>query len=165
MQLRGFHVSPLRARTRIMPKLIPYKLIFEARSGYLYARVEAEQISATTSKAYLAEVRAECDAHRSTRLMIDRRIPHVMSVIGFYNVSGNSVDILRGIKVAWLNPYPENHEMLEFAMTAANNRGGRYGLFTNEREAEEWLLDSQDSGGRSTRGHDNGDRSTAWLGD
>jgi hypothetical protein len=148
-----------------MPKLIPYKLSFEERSGYLYARVEAKQTSTATSKAYLAEVRAECNAHRSTRLMIDRRIPHVMSVIGFYNVFGNSVETFRGIKVAWLNPYPENQEMLEFAMTAANNRGARYALFRDEREAEEWLLDHQDSGGASTRGHDNGDRSTAWLSD
>src|ERR1043166_2934122 len=91
-----------------MPRLLPYKLTFEARDGYLYARIDAAEINQTTSAAYLKEVGDEFKRTGSSRLMIDRRIPHVTATIAKYALATASADILPRIKTAWVNPYPEH---------------------------------------------------------
>ena len=124
-----------------MSVFLPYQLTFTERSGYLYARVEALLVTSLTSAAYLREIRAEADRLGLKAVLIDRQIPSVGAVVGLFNIAGNSVPILKGIKTAWLNTFEENQDMLEFATRTANDHGAEYGLFTTEADAEAWLLD------------------------
>ena len=98
-------------------------------------------MTSTTSTAYLREIRAEADRLGLKAVLIDRQIPSVGAVVGLFNIAGNSVPILSGIKTAWLNTFEENQDMLEFATRTANDHGAEYGLFTAEADAEAWLLD------------------------
>ena len=122
-----------------MPKLIPYKLELSPRDGYLYARIECDKITEAISRDYLGRIRKECDDHGLSRVLIDRYIPHVTETVAKYAIASTSVDILSRVKTAWVNPFPKNREMLEFAMLVANNRGAMYGVFDTVAEAEQWL--------------------------
>lgn len=47
---------------------------------------------------------------------------------------------LSGIRTAFVNPFEQNSEPFDFAVTVGQNRGGQYGLFSNDPDGEAWLL-------------------------
>jgi len=47
---------------------------------------------------------------------------------------------LDGIKIAYVDLDPANHQNNQFGELVAENRGAFAKVFTNEKDAEEWLL-------------------------
>lgn len=119
-----------------------YDLIFEHREGYLYACVTAAKIDRKTALEYLHRV---ADAVRDSpynRLMLERDIPAVLSTADIFFTAEDFLDLVRGLRVAFVNTHATIQAELEFAMLIGTNRGAKYGLFNNVPDAEKWLLGS-----------------------
>jgi len=120
--------------------LLPYRLKFEDRKGYLYAHAEADTITEEIVRGYIDEVHAKVCEGRYQRVMIDRDISGTLPDAVVFNISKDTAQSFRGIKVALVNRHEPFHDSLRFSMNVAANRGGTNELFADEISAEEWLL-------------------------
>jgi hypothetical protein len=117
----------------------PYTLTFEERPGYLYALVEADTIDRNTALAYLFEVANQCSKLGATRLMLERWIPVMLSDSDLFFTTQDFLRMMQSVRVAFLNPYLEQKDDMDFAMTIASNRGAEFRLFGDSDRAESWL--------------------------
>jgi len=117
-----------------------YELIFEERSGYLYANVKADSITQEIAMAYLNEVMGRCRNLKFARLLIERDIPEMLPDGTLFFVASEFQQMNAGVRVAFVNKHVENDDALEFAVRVGMNRGADYGVFDNESDAERWLL-------------------------
>lgn len=122
----------------------PYKLSFEERPDYLYARIEAESIDRTTALSYLSEVARYCARIDAKRLLIHRDIPVMLPDADLFNTTTDFLEMVRGTRAAFVNPYQDLTEALDFAMVVGLNRGADYKLFNSIEDAEKWLLEDLD---------------------
>lgn len=118
----------------------PYTLNFAERPGYLYAHLTSETISEAIIRGYVSEIVAESDSTGRDRIMLVRDIPVVMTEGDVFHTVTDSLDMLRGKKLAIVNPHEVIEKELQFGMTVGQNRGGNYAVFADETAAEEWLL-------------------------
>jgi len=119
---------------------LPYSLRFENRDGYLYAHVQAEMISEKTVLGYISDVSEKVVETGYDRVMIVREIPGTLPDAVVFNISKQTAQRFRGIRVALVNRYEPFHDSLRFSMNVAANRGGTNELFLDEQSAEDWLL-------------------------
>jgi hypothetical protein len=117
-----------------------YRLRFEVREHYLFSHVQAEEINVEIARGYLREVADACSSVGATRCMVVRDIPEVFSDGGQYSIVHEAMEMFGRIKICWVNPFAVNQSSLNFATMVATNRGGRFGMFSNETDAEKWLL-------------------------
>ena len=117
-----------------------YELRFEDRPGYLYAHVRAPHVDEDIARAYLGEIADHCRGSHCSRLMIYRDIPEVLNGGALFFVAADLQAMLQNVRVAFVNPYEQNIEGLEFGNIVASNRGGSFANFATEPEAEAWLL-------------------------
>ena len=122
---------------------IRYELTFEERVQYLYAHVVAEELEYEAAQDYLLEIAKEVDRLDLKRLMIHRDVQHVMPRGQLFFTAANLAETFYLINVAFVNPYPELDEALNFAALTANNRGARFKVFREIEAAEKWLLKDQ----------------------
>jgi len=118
----------------------PYRLTFQVRKGYLFARIEAETINRSIALQYLKEIAEKCAELNLDRIMLDRLIPATMSNTDTFFVVGDLPQILGGRRFAVINPHSSNEDSLDFSALVGANRGARYRVFQNAEEAEAWLL-------------------------
>jgi len=116
-----------------------YVLEFRTRPDYLLAYLRVDKPDPKISFAYRRDLQAKCIETGATKLLVVRDIPSVLSTMDFFQMSEDSVSLLRGIRTAWVNPYPSLHSALDFSITVANNRGAIYGLFSDVGSAQKWL--------------------------
>ncbi len=117
-----------------------YELSFENRPAYLYAKVRAQHVDEDTARSYLSEIAEHCRRSHYSRLMIYRDIPEVLHGGALFFVAADLQAMLQNVRVAFVNPYAQNLDDLEFGNTVSSNRGGAYQTFPNESDAEDWLL-------------------------
>jgi len=120
----------------------PYKLSFEQRENYLYARVEAETIDRPTALEYLSEVARQCARLDAKRLLLDRDIPVMLPDAELFNTTTDFLEMIRGTRAAFVNPYQDLTDAFDFAMVVGLNRGADYRRFDNTEAAEKWLLEN-----------------------
>lgn len=118
----------------------PYTLNFTERPEYLYAHLTAETISADIIRGYVSEVAAKSDSTGKHRILLFRDIPVVMTEGDVFHTVSESLELLRGKKLAIVNPHAVIEKELQFGMTVGQNRGGNYAVFDNEASAETWLM-------------------------
>lgn len=118
----------------------PYTLTFTDRPDYLYAHLTSDTISEEIISAYVSDIVTESEAKDRHRIMLFRDIPVVMTEGDVFYTVSESLELLRGKKLAIVNPYPVIAKELNFGMTVGQNRGGNYAVFDDEGAAEAWLL-------------------------
>lgn len=118
----------------------PYTLNFSERPYYLYAHLTSDNISEEIIRGYVSELVAESDSTGRDRIMLFRDIPVVMTEADVFHTVSESLEMLRGKKLAIVNPHAVVEKELKFGMTVGQNRGGNYAVFDNEAAAEAWLL-------------------------
>lgn len=118
----------------------PYELRFEKRPGYLYAHVKAETMTGEIALRYLRQIMAEAARLDQLRLIIEREVPVMMSAGTLFFATTEFTDMIRGMRVAYVNPYPDLDKDMDFAQTIATNRGADYTVVRNVEAAEKWLL-------------------------
>ncbi|MEP6945059.1 MAG: hypothetical protein ABJA02_04020 [Acidobacteriota bacterium] len=124
--------------------LNPYKLRIENRKDYLFAHVEADELSLEIAHGYLSEVAEASRSLGLDKVLVLRDIPAVFPDSGQFGIAQDALEMLRGIKVCWVNPHAANQPGLDFAALVAGNRGAIFKIFTNESDAAAWLMDDQD---------------------
>jgi hypothetical protein len=118
----------------------PYELRFEERPGYFYAYAKAEQLTEEIALAYVREIVDEAARLDQTRLMIERDIPMMLPAGTLFFTTKEFTIMIEGMRVVFVNPYPELDDDMDFAITIATNRGADYTVVRNVEAAEKWLL-------------------------
>lgn len=119
-----------------------YELTFEERPGYLYAHIKADTMTEEMSAAYLGELADECARLGLTCVLIYREVPFVIDPTSIFFSMQKEIELLKGLKLAVVTPFPATEEALNFAILVSNNRGAKFNLHKTIEAAEEWLLKS-----------------------
>lgn len=117
-----------------------YELLFAERMGYLYAHLTAPTLTNHTITDALAEAVELCRAKKIRRLMLFRDIAEVLPDSQKFFAGVEAAELLHGIKFALVDPDPAHTSALHFFETVIMNRGVLNKTFTNESDAEAWLL-------------------------
>jgi len=117
-----------------------YELTFERHDGYLLAHVTADDITEELVADYLRAIAHKCNSTHSHCLIIDRNIPKILRIGALFLVATEFRRLIGDTRVAFVNPYPEISEALDFGIEVVNNRGADFRLFDDIASAEHWLL-------------------------
>ena len=117
-----------------------YHLTLENRHSYVFAHVKADTVDEGIAVGFLTETIAFCRNLDIDRLLLLREIPVMISDLSIYFASDKFLQMIWGIKIAIVNPFPELSEQLEFFHLVTTNRGADHYTFTNVPDAEAWLL-------------------------
>ncbi len=117
-----------------------YKLTFEVRPGYLYARIEAPAIDRETSLEYLTQIALKCGSLRMKKLLIDRDIPAILDDAGLTSVLADYVRLSSGMTIAFVNQHADLDIAMQNAIRTIPGRAVQFNYFTDVKAAEDWLL-------------------------
>jgi hypothetical protein len=132
-------MSDWHSDTSFMRKQSSYTLTCEERSGYLYAHVQADTIDRENALEYLRQIAARRASTRARRLLIFREIPVMLSDSDLFFTTREFLEMIGSTRIAFVNPFSEIEDGMNFAMTIGVNRGANYRLFSSAERAEEWL--------------------------
>lgn len=124
----------------------PYRIKFEHRSEYLYAYVSGEHDSAEISLAFWREIAAEYRKTNYQKILIEEDILESVSPADMYEI-GSEIPKLgfTNVRVAFFDRYLDHHELNQFGVLVATNRGLRSRVFSDFAQAEKWLLSNEPS--------------------
>ena len=121
-----------------------YQMRVEQKPGYLHVVVTGEN-SKENVAAYLAGMRGECIARGCFRVLIEERLegPRLRTLDVFELIFKGSREAL-GLytAIAFVDVNAEG-DLMQFAQTAAVNRGIPVSIFATVADAEQWLLRGQ----------------------
>ncbi len=118
-----------------------YTFSAEPRPGYLHVRVSGENTPETVAR-YVRETLEACAAHRVNRVLVEEHLegPSLSQMQMFDLIAGRAEQRPPAVTIAYVDVNPEHDfSRLNFAETAARNRGFLLHLFRTVPEAEEWL--------------------------
>ena len=116
-----------------------YEISIEERPGYLYARIKAFSAGPQAFQDLLQHIADECRRCKCTKALIYRDVPSMPGIGNTFQIVGRIEEMLRGIRIALVNPYPSNAAQLAFAVSIASGRGIDFKVFNTEPDAREWL--------------------------
>ena len=120
---------------------LPYKLEFEYRPHYLYAKVTGKEDSLNISLSYWNTVAAERKARNYTKVLVDEDLEQQPTLIDIFEVAAVlSTMGFEGSTIAFVDRQLDHLEYNKFAETVAVNRGVKGKVFIDLAEAEAWLL-------------------------
>src|SRR5689334_22440962 len=94
----------------------PYKLSFDERRHYLYARVSSDKASPEMAIGYLSEIVAECRELGYKRVIVERDIPDTLPVKKLVSLSADIARIgISDLKIAGVDQRVENRYLARFA--------------------------------------------------
>ena len=119
-----------------------YRLSFDNKPEYLHALVEGERDSYEISRRFWSEIAEECERVRPARLLVEEDLKEQLpSIADTYQGAAERPDMgLAGIRIAFLDRHPEQHEQNQFGELVARNRGINMKVFSDREEALDWLL-------------------------
>ena len=117
-----------------------YKLTFDVRTSYLFARIEAPSIDRETSLGYLSEIALKCADLRMKKLLIDRRIPEVLGKEHTGSVLAEYVRLSAGMVIALVNKRADINEPLDHFVGKLPSSGASFKVFDTIKAAEKWLV-------------------------
>ena len=119
----------------------PYVINFEGRNGYLYAYAQAEKDSYEISLDFWTQIAQRCKENDFSRVLVEEDFGTDNSTIDMYELVSQGHQIgLTGLKIAFVDRHITQIDNNLFGETVARNRGLFAKVFTDIREAEEWLL-------------------------
>lgn len=118
----------------------PYDLSTEERPGYLYIHLRSDTISEEIIRGYVSDIVENSDRTGLDHILLYRDVPAIMTEGEVFHTVNDSLEALRGKKLALVNPHPALDKELKFGMTVGRNRGGNYQVFATIEAAEHWLL-------------------------
>ncbi len=119
----------------------PYKLEFDQKAEYLYARVSGDKDSLAISTQYWREIADECRRVKCSKLLIVEDIKETPSMMDVYQISSEIPNMgFYGVRIAFVDQYIEQQPSNEFGGIVASNRGIHVKVFNTVEKAEKWLL-------------------------
>ena len=117
-----------------------YNLTIDECAEYLHIRIEAEQMTRQIAEMYLAEVADACAEMNCRRLLLERDVPTMLNFADLVDVTKDFLKMVRGVRVAFVNPHTSIDDQMNFAVMFGSNRGGLYSLHSNVSSGIKWLL-------------------------
>lgn len=118
-----------------------YYLSFETRPEYLYAFAKGDIAAPDTRVELWTEIIARCRRDKYDKLLVVQDSPGNATSTDAFTSSAGIVSLgLEGIKIAYVDLDPANHQINQFGELVASNRGANAKVFTNEAEAIAWLI-------------------------
>ena len=120
-----------------------YELRFREEPTYLHAIVTGRNTKENVA-AYMDEVLSECQARRSSRVLIEERLegPRLQTLDVFQVASEGSSRAFGKLKaVAYVDVHAAG-DLMRFAETVAVNRAMPVTVFQTVADARKWLLES-----------------------
>lgn len=119
-----------------------YRISFEDRGDYLFARVEGEKDSYEISRQFWKDIADKCAELSPKRLFIEEDIREQLPTIAdtYQGASERPHMGLSNVKIAFFDTHPEQHEQNQFGELVARNRGINVRVFIDRDEALSWLL-------------------------
>ena len=122
-----------------------YKIEFEERPAYLYAKVTGRNESSAVAE-YMRAIVAECTERDCFRVLIDEQLSGPrLSVEEVFTVASEGAMEALGIFEAIAYVDAQMGEMAYFGETVVVNRGMPVRAFLDVEEAAQWLLDVADN--------------------
>ncbi|MFT3742754.1 MAG: hypothetical protein QM785_00540 [Pyrinomonadaceae bacterium] len=118
----------------------PYELTFEQFPDHLYVRVKAEKIDRQSALAYLREVAASCRTSDCENLILERDIPVMLSDSDLFFTTNDFLEMMRGVRVAFVNPHLTIEDEMRFAILIGTNRGAMFTVHNSLDAARAALL-------------------------
>lgn len=124
-----------------------YRLTFDNKPEYLHVLVEGEHDSYDISRRFWSEIATECERLGPSRLLVEEDLKEQLpSIADTYQGAAERQEMgLAGIRIAFLDRHPDQHEQNQFGELVARNRGINMKVFSDRAEALDWLL--ADGGG------------------
>ncbi len=119
-----------------------YEIRYEARIGYLFAHIEGPE-TYDNALEFWKDLRREARDRNFTRLMVVDEVTGILSTTQIFTLSTEIARLHPDATIAFVDPKKETLEANKFGETVLANRGITGRVFTNEEEAEEWLLSSR----------------------
>jgi len=121
-----------------------YKVVFTRRATYIHVVVTGENTRDNVMN-YLKEIKQECQSSGIYRILIEEHLegPRLETLDVFRIAQNGSIEnqwIIREIAYVDMNA---SGDLMQFAETAAVNRGLSIRVFNNIVEAEKWLQQSK----------------------
>jgi hypothetical protein len=118
-----------------------YEIKFEQREGYMYVYGKAKQDSFEISLGFWMEIVAYCKENSVSKVLVEEDFGTDNSMMDTYEimVQGQKNGFI-GVRIAFVDRHPDHMNTNLFAETVALNRGIIAKVFSNIKEAEEWLL-------------------------
>jgi hypothetical protein len=116
-----------------------YELSFEERPDYLYVLVKADTIDITRAKSYLSEVARKSKELGIKRVLLERDIPVILRDSELFFATNYFLGLMKGKRVAFVNPHNSIDQDMDFAILVAKNRGASHRLCRTIEAAERWL--------------------------
>lgn len=119
-----------------------YRISFEERSDYLFAKVEGKFDAPEISTRYWGEIAEKCCELKPSRLFVEEDLQEqVESIADVYEVASDiSMRALSGIRIAFFDTQPDHYEKNLFAELVSRNLGLNVKVFASREAALEWLL-------------------------
>src|SRR4029077_6336709 len=116
----------------------PYELTFEERDGYLYARIKADTMNREMALAYLGEIADKCAELNCRLLILERDVPVMLPSGDLFFTTQDFMNMMKGRRVAFVNPHSTIENHMDFAITIGTNRGADFALHNTVAAAEKW---------------------------
>lgn len=116
-----------------------YDIRYEARLGYLFAHIEGPE-TYDNALDFWKDLRREAVTGNFSKLMVVDEVTGTLSTTQIFTLSTEIARLHTGAAIAFVDPKKETLEANRFGETVLANRGVNGRVFTNEEEAEEWLL-------------------------
>ncbi len=119
----------------------PYTITFEHRNGYLYAYGQAKRDSFDISLGFWTAVATYCKDNKFSKVLVEEDFETDTSINDKYELMSHMHKMgFTNITVAFIDRHPEQMTSNLFGETVALNQGFIAKVFSNVKEAEEWLL-------------------------
>ena len=89
---------------------------------------------------YLRRTAEMCKSVACDSLLLERDVPTLLSAVDLYFTTLYFLDLMKGKKIAFVNPHGPMQDNPEYAFLTGTRAGGHYRVFHTSPEAEKWLL-------------------------
>lgn len=118
-----------------------YRISYESRPEYFYAYAKGDLSNPETRIACWKEILEQCRREGRNRLLVVQESPPNKDATDAFIGASGVVELgVHGLKIAFVDPDPEEFENNKFCEVVARNRGANAKLFLTEKEAHGWLV-------------------------
>ena len=117
----------------------PYEIDLEDRGEYLYVLVGGDRLSPQISAAYWNEIAEQCFELGKNKILIEKEFKESVSAAEMLQMSSYLGQLLPTRRIAFVDRFGHS-EINELGKKLARNRDVMMQIFSNTRDAEQWLL-------------------------
>jgi len=116
-----------------------YQLRLEERGDIFHAVIEGKEDSYDVTMGACTEIAALCKARHVSKLLVEHKVRGRLSTLEIFKMATQLPDLFENVWVAFVIHSATAPDNPEFLQNVAQNRGARGRLFSDAKDAEDWL--------------------------